>query len=112
MSLFDFGTLDPPPGVKEYGSDPSGLIFFLNNILKIAIVAGAIFSLINIIVAGIQYIGSSGKPETIKQASSRIWISLLGLVIIAGSISLAALIGLIFFGEASAILIPKLIPEL
>ena len=30
---------------------------------------------------------------------------------IAGSISLAAVIGLIFFGRADAILVPKLVPE-
>jgi len=111
MFLFDFGTIDTPPGIDQYGTDPSGLILFLNNILKIAIVAGVIFSLTNIVIAGIQYIGSSGNPETMKKASSRIWISLLGLVIIAGSISLAAVIGLIFFGQADAILKPAIFLE-
>jgi len=113
MLSFDFGTLETPPGIDQYGADPSsGLILFFNNILKIAIVGGVLFSLTNIVIAGIQYIGSSGNPEIMKKASSRIWFSLLGLVIIAGSISLAAVIGLIFFGQANAILVPKLVPEL
>lgn len=104
-----FGNVDPPAGVTDYGSqDASGLIFLFNNILKVAIFAGAAWTLINFIVAGIQYIGSSGKPDLAKTASSKIWISLLGLVIIASSITLAAIIGLIFFGDSTAILNPKI----
>ncbi|MBU1085303.1 MAG: hypothetical protein ABIJ43_00460 [Candidatus Beckwithbacteria bacterium] len=104
-----FGNIEPPPGVDKYGSqDATGLIFLFNNILKAIIFIGAAWTLINFIIAGIQYIGSSGKPELVKSASSKIWISLLGLVIIASSIALAALIGLIFFGDSTAILNPKI----
>lgn len=104
-----FGNIEAPSGVKAYGSqDATGLIFLLNNFLKIAIFVSAAWTLINFIIAGIQYIGSSGKPELAKSATSKIWMSLLGLVIIAGSIALSALIGLIFFGDNGAILNPKL----
>jgi|APSaa5957512622_1039677.scaffolds.fasta_scaffold03106_4 hypothetical protein len=104
-----FGNVAPPTAVKNYGSqDASGLIFLLNNLVKVAIFVGAAWTLINFIIAGIQYIGSSGKPDLAKTASSKIWISLLGLVIIASSIILAAIIGLIFFGDSTAILNPKL----
>lgn len=101
-------TFAPPPGIDKYSvtGDPDKLIFFLSNILKIIIYAGGLFALINLLVSGIQYLGSSGNPEMIKQASARIWMSLLGLVIIASSLILAAVTGLVFFGDASLIIKP------
>ncbi len=104
-----FGQAFPPPGIEKYSSgDVLGLTLLLNNILKLSIFAAGLYTLINLIISGIQYIGSSGNPEMIKQASSRIWLSLLGLVIVAGSLVLAAVIGLIFFNDPSAILSPTI----
>lgn len=103
-----FGKFSPPQGIDKYSptGDPANLIFFLSNLLKIIIYAGGLFALINLFISGIQYLGSSGNPEMIKQASTRIWMSLLGLVIIAGSLILAAIFGLVFFGDASLIIKP------
>lgn len=110
MDLKDFfGSFAPPPGIEKYSpitGDPAKLIFFLNNILRLIIYAGGLFALINLFISGIQYLGSSGNPEMIKQASTRIWMSLLGLVIIAGSLILAAIIGQVFFRDASLIIKP------
>ncbi len=104
-----FGSITPPQGVEEYGADSAtGLINLLNVILKILIYAGGIVALINLLISGIEYIGSAGKPEIIKKASSRIWMSLLGLTIIAASLALAALVGLVFFGDATSIINPQL----
>lgn len=104
-----FGSIDAPPGVKDYGAaNAYGLINFLNVILKISIYAAGIFALINFLISGIEYIGSGGKPEIIKKSSSRIWMSLLGITIIASSLALAALIGLIFYGDAAAIINPQI----
>ncbi len=104
-----FGTnLDAPQGIAEYGVNPQGLILLLNNIFRVAIFAAGIFALINFAVSGIQYIGSSGNPETTKKASSRIWFSMLGLVIVAATTVIAALIGLIFFGSPTAIISPTI----
>lgn len=103
------GAFLPPPGVEKYSSgNILGLTLLLNNILKLSIFAAGLYTLVNLIASGIQYIGSSGNPEMIKQASSRIWLSLLGLVIVAGSLVLAAVIGLIFFKDATAILSPTI----
>lgn len=100
-----FGTLTTPQA-KFYTAEVVGIILLLNNVLKISIVVSGLYALINLLSAGIQYIGSSGNPEQIKVASSKIWISLLGLVIIASSFVLAALIGLIFFKDPKAIILP------
>lgn len=106
-----FGSFAPPPGIVEYSAtgEVTGLVLFLSNILKIIIYAAGLFALINLLVSGIQYLGSSGNPEIIKQASARIWMSILGLVIIAASLILAAIIGLVFFNDP-ALLIKPVIP--
>lgn len=106
-----FGSFAPPPGIVDYSAsgEVTALILFLSNILKIVIYAAGLFALINLLVSGIQYLGSSGNPEMIKQASAKIWMSILGLVIIASSFILAAIVGQVFFNDP-ALLIKPIIP--
>ena len=108
LSDFFGSNLEPPPGVETYGSDPQGLILLLNNIFRVAVYGGGLLAVINFAISGIQYIGSAGNPEVAKKASSRIWISMLGLLLIAASTVAAAVIGLIFFGSATAIISPTI----
>jgi hypothetical protein len=107
-----FGTTDPnkdlPPGINAYAADAGGLIILANNLMKLMIYSSLVIAFINLLVSGVQFIGSSGNPEIIKTASGRIWISLLGLVVAAGSLVLAGILGLIFFGSATAIISPKI----
>ena len=104
-----FGQITEPPGVSEYGGDTAqGLIMLLNNILKIIIYAGGIYAIFNLIAVGIEYIGSAGNPDAIKKSTQKIWMTLLGLTVIASSLLLAALFGFILFGDASAIINPQL----
>ena len=104
-----FGDIEAPPGIDKYGGeDAVGLITLFNNFLRLAIVIAGLFTLVNFLTAAIWYISSNGNPDTIKKATSRIWMSLLGLLIVAASIALAAVIGLIFFGSATAILSPTI----
>ncbi len=104
-----FGEYEAPQGPLDYQTgDITGLTFFFNNFLKVIIVGGGLFTLINLVISGIQYIGSSGNPEAVKQLSSRIWLSTLGILIIGGSIAVAALIGFIFYGDSTIILSPEI----
>ncbi len=109
-----FGTATPPPGVDQYSknapNDIGGLTLLLGNVVKISIFVAGIYSLINFLSAGILYISSNGNPENIKQASSKIWMSMLGLLIVAASLVISAIIGLIFFKNPAAILQP-IIPQ-
>ncbi len=104
----------PPPGIEKYllaggtAGDLPGIILFFSNLLKVIVYAAGIFGLINLLISGIQYIGSAGNPELLKQASSRIWLSFLGLVIIAGSLVIAAILGLVFFGNPAFFLTPNI----
>jgi hypothetical protein len=112
MALQDFfGTsTSRPPNVEAFGAPfgPEGLIWFANNLMRVAIYGSLLVALINIVISGIQYIGSSGNPEILKTASSRIWISVLGLIVAGASLVIAGVLGLIFFGNATAIISPTI----
>lgn len=102
-----FGTINPPPGVSEYrGLEQGGLVTFLGNILRLLIVVGGIYAMINFIIAGYQFMGSGGDPKAIASAWARIWQSLLGLLFIAGAFVLAAIFGQLIFGDFTFILRP------
>lgn len=107
-----FGTITKPEGVAKYdlaaGDSQMGLILFLSNIIRIATVVAGIWVMINIILAGWTYITSNGDAKANSDAASKISFSLIGLAIIVGSYTLAALVGLIFFGDASYILSPTI----
>jgi|SRR3989344_7703504 len=116
LSKFFGINTEKPPGLENYptvlttaGLTKGGEIIMLaNNLMKVMIYGSMIIAVINLLVSGIQFIGSSGNPETIKTASGRIWISLLGLVVAAGSLVIAGILGLILFGDATAIINPKI----
>jgi hypothetical protein len=103
--LAQFGTVDPPPGVNRFSSgDISGLPLFLNVILKTLIMGAGIFALFNFIFAGYEYLSAQAEPEKIQRAQARIWQTIIGLLIAAGAFIIAAIIGLLIFGNANAIL--------
>lgn len=113
MSLVQiFGQINPPPGIEStagYGDLQSGgLIKFLSNLLKLITIAGGVFSLVNLVLAGMDYIAAQGEPKKTANAWNKIYMTLIGLVIIASSFVLAAILGYIFFGSPRAILSPKI----
>ena len=104
-----FGTIKPPDAIGKYDTNtPQGLFTFINNVMKIMIVGAGIFALINFILAGYMFISANGDAQKVEQAFAKIWQSLIGLMIAAGAFILAGVVGLLVFGDASAILQPKL----
>ena len=103
-----FGKISPPPGIASYaGGTVQGIVLFANNILKLIITIGGVLTFLNILFAGVTFITAAGDPKKIEQAWTKIWQSVLGLAIIAGSFVIAAIIGWILFGDATAILSPN-----
>jgi len=100
-----FGEIRPPNFISK---DPSGLIVLFNNILRLLIVGAGIFALLNFILAGYSFMSASGDPKKVDLAWAKIWQSMVGLLIIVISFALAAIIGKILFGNAGAILNPKI----
>lgn len=95
------------PGIGQ-GGELTGLTTLINSLLQIAMVIAGIWFLINIILAGFGFMSASGDPKKVAQAWEKIWQSILGLVIIVTSFLLAAIVGILLFGDPMAILRPKI----
>lgn len=108
-----FGRLSPPPGVAEYnraagGGDAIGIIVFFSNIIRIATIVAGVWILFNFILAGYDYVTSSGDTGAHKRVVDRITMSVIGLVIIVLAYTITAVISALFFGDAGFILNPQI----
>lgn len=104
-----FGPVSPPPGLSSYGPLASGgLVKFLNVILQTLVVVAGLYFLFNLIFAGYQFISAGGDSKAVEAAWGKIWQSIVGLLIVAASFLLAAIFGLLIFGQWDAILKPKI----
>lgn len=102
------GPIPLPSPLAAYGQYNVGLIKFLNNIVKLLIVFAGLYAFLNLILAGYQFMSAGGDPKSVEKAWAKIWQSLIGLLIIAGSFVLAAIFGWLLFKDAGAILKPKI----
>lgn len=99
------GQVKPPPGVSKYAKgDLAGLSLFVNNILKLMIVGAGLFALFNFVLAGYSFLSAGDDPKKIEGAWAKIYQSVIGLVFAAGAFVLAAIFGLLIFGDANALL--------
>lgn len=107
--LFQFGTIEAPEAISNFG-DVSGGGFgkFLNVIMNILVVGGSIYALFNFVLAGYAFLSAGGDPEKVKNAWAKIWQTVIGLVFVAGAFVLAAIFGLLIFGDVDAILSPTI----
>lgn len=107
-----FGNIKSPLDVLApnayFGSkEGAGLFMLLNNLIKFSIVIAGLYSFISIILAGYTFL-SSPESKDIAKAWARIYQAMYGLLIVAGSFVLAAIFGWLIFGDATALLVPKL----
>ncbi len=91
MSLPFLGSIDNPTNIPSVKGQ--GLFTFLSNIFKLIGVAGGIYMIIQIIMAGFDYINASGDPKKTEAAWAKIWQSILGLVIISSAFIIAGVVG-------------------
>lgn len=105
------GCISPPPNMPS-GIGPNGeltgIMVLLNSILKLVFIVAGLYSFVNLIIAGFDYMSAGGDAKKVTKALDRIWQTLLGLVIIVASFLLAAIFGILFFKDPTAILQPKL----
>ena len=101
-----FGTIDAPSWI----ADPSakGLIGLLSNIVRFSISSAGLYVFFNLVLAGYQFISGGSDPKAISSAWAKIYQSLIGLAIIAGSLLITAIISLVIFGNATFIINPKI----
>ena len=105
-----FGNITLPETFKYGGLTGAGggLVGFLNNIIRLLIVVGGLFAFLNLILAGYGFLSAGDDPKKMGAAWQKIWQSMMGLLFILGSFVLAAIFGYLLFGNAGAILNPKI----
>ena len=110
--IFQFGAIaDPFAALKSPlagSASGSGLIIILNNLIKFIIVVAGLYTFWNIISAGYGFMSAGGEAKAVEKAWAKIWQSLIGLLVVAGSFVLAAIFGWLIFKDPSALLVPKL----
>lgn len=102
------GTITPPPGLPKGSGPGGGLIIILTNVLRLIFVGGGIYAFIRIVLAGLKFMSAGGDAKAIQQAWDSIWQSIVGVVIIVSSYIVAALLGLLLFGDVRAIINPQI----
>ena len=102
------GTITAPDSIEVYGPGPEGILIFFNNVLRLLVVIGGLWAFFNLILAGYGFLGAGDDPKKMEAAWGKIWQSLMGLIFIVGSFVLAAIFGYVIFGNAGAILNPKI----
>ena len=90
-----FGNIDPPADNSYFntGQPGQGLFLLISNILKLAGVVAGLFFIVQIILAGYGYISANGDPKKTEAAWSKIYQSIIGLLIVASAFVLASVIG-------------------
>jgi hypothetical protein len=79
-------------------TEERGLGELVSRSIDIILIAALILSLIYLLVGGISWITSGGKPEQLESARNRITHAIIGLAVALGSWALWALIVRHFFG--------------
>ncbi len=102
------GPIPRPDVLDAYPGDGTGMFIILNNIMKFLIAGAGVFALLNFIIAGYQFISANNDPQKINNAWSKIWQSMLGVLIAAGSFTIAGVAGKLIFGEWTAIINPTI----
>ena len=99
-----FGPVDQPPGINRFGDFDPGLSDFVSVIVKTLIVIAGIYAFFNILLAGYSFLSAGDDPKKIAGAWAKIWQSILGLTVAAGSFVLAAIFGQILFKDPNFLL--------
>lgn len=85
-----------------------GLVPFLSVIIRLITIVAGIFTMFNFVAAGAKYVFSMGNTNVNVEVRDKLMFSAIGLLIIVASYTIAALFGLIFFGDATYILNPTI----
>ena len=91
-------------GYGGVGAAGKGLPLFISNIIKLLTIVAGLWALINLILAGLQFISSQGDEKAVASAWNKIYNSIIGLVVIAIAFGLISLISLLLTGNAGTFL--------
>ncbi|OGG15696.1 hypothetical protein A3D77_01560 [Candidatus Gottesmanbacteria bacterium RIFCSPHIGHO2_02_FULL_39_11] len=104
-----FGGLFSTPPISDTGQ-LTAVVILMNLVLRIIFIVAGLWTFLNFIIAGFDFMSASGDSKKVASAWTRIWQSLVGLIIIVASFLVAAIIGLVLYGNVTAILNPTITP--
>lgn len=90
------------------GTNAIGIVFFMSRIVLFVTIIAGIIVMFNFIRAGWIYLLGGADTKAAGEIKDLLTYSIIGLVIIAVTYTIAGLIGFIFFGDAGFILQPEL----
>ncbi len=89
-----FGTIDNPTQYPSVAG--SGFFTFFSNLLKLAGVIAGIILVVQLIMGGYDYLNASGDPKKAEAAWTKIWQSLVGILIVSAAMVIAGVVGRLF----------------
>ena len=104
-----FGAISQPYQTLHFGTDPGAFVGnILQLVLNVLIVGGGIWALLNFVLAGYAFLAAGDNPKGMESAWAKIYQTIIGLVFLVGAFLIAAVIGLLVYGRADALLKPSL----
>lgn len=106
------GEIEVPSGVSELNTESGGIgiVLFLSNLITFFLILGGIWIIINLFLAAFAYLTGGGKSDTHTKVRDRVTMSVLGLLLMIGAYSIAAIVGLVFYGNPTYIISPSITP--
>ncbi len=101
------GTISIPNGVPSQVGKTGD---FVSGIVRFFMVVAGIFTLWQFLSGGFQFISSGGDKNKISEATQKITMSIIGLVVMTASFIIIAIISMLLFGNAMEILSPSITP--
>ncbi len=107
------GGITAPQGVGSYNCSTGlctniGLFSFISVALRLFTVLCGLFMFFNFLWAGYALITKAGDTKAFTDVRERLQYALIGLVIVVAAYMIAAIVGLVFFGDAGFILKPDI----
>jgi hypothetical protein len=110
------GRVPVPPGTESFNQAGStagapnnfALIFFISQVIQVIVVVAGVWVVFNVVWAGFLYLTQSGKSSAAEKVRNLLFMSVLGLLLIVTAYTMAGLVGLLVFGDASYIISPTL----
>jgi len=108
------GEITVPEGVKRYNllairdGGNIGILVFVTRALQFFAVLCGLLVFFNILYGGYEYIVGAGKTDVHVKVRERLTWSVVGLILLIAAYMIAALIGLLIFGDPTFLLNPDL----
>jgi hypothetical protein len=102
------GNVPLPTPLTRFGDVGTGPGKLLQIVFQTMVVAGSIYALINFIIAGYGFMSAGADPKKVEGAWTKMWQTILGLVLVGGAFTLAGVVGKLIFNDWGFLLTPTL----